>query len=124
MGTVTQSRKSRRPRTIFEYNSVHEFRAAPEIPRRERNSLMPDRPATLEKVLSGRSDANIRFNDLRQMLGALGFTERIRGSHHLFSRPGVREMINLQREGSQAKIYQVRQVRKILLEYGLGDKPS
>ena len=85
---------------------------------------MPDWPATLEQLLSGRSDANIRFNDLRQMLSALGFTERVRGSHHLFSRPGVRAMINLQREGSQAKIYQVRQVRKILLEYGIRGKPK
>lgn len=81
---------------------------------------MPDWEATLDQVLNGRSDANIRFNDLCQLLNALGFTERTRGSHHLFSRPGVREMINLQREGNQAKVYQVRQVRKILRQYRIG----
>ena len=45
----------------------------------------------------------------------LGFTERIRGSHHIFRREGVRELINLQRDGSQAKPYQVRQVRQVIL---------
>ena len=45
----------------------------------------------------------------------LGFTERVRGSHHIFRREGVRELINLQRDGSQAKPYQVRQVRQAIL---------
>lgn len=37
--------------------------------------------------------------------------ERIRGSHHMFRKTGVEEKTNLQREGSKAKAYQVRQVR-------------
>jgi hypothetical protein len=41
-------------------------------------------------VLRGTSDANIRFNALRSMLTALGFEERIRGSHHMFSLEGRR----------------------------------
>ena len=68
-----------------------------------------------EKILSGRSDANIRFEELRSFLLRLGFTERVRGSHHIFRRGGVRERINLQREGNQAKPYQVRQVRQAIL---------
>ena len=36
---------------------------------------------TLEKVLQGTSDSNIRFADLRSLLSALGFRERIKGSH-------------------------------------------
>ena len=40
---------------------------------------------------------------------------RVRGSHHIFRREGVRELINLQRDGSQAKPYQVRQVRQAIL---------
>jgi len=58
--------------------------------------------------------------DLCNLLRNLGFEERTSGSHHLFIKPGVEELINLQREGSKAKPYQVRQVRKILLQYGLG----
>jgi predicted RNA binding protein YcfA (HicA-like mRNA interferase family) len=48
----------------------------------------------------------------------LGFAERIRGSHHIFSKEGVEELINLQRHGNNAKVYQVRQVRAILKRYG------
>ena len=64
-----------------------------------------------ERILSGRSDANFRFDDLRLFLLRLGFVERVRGSHHIFRKEGVREQINLQRDGSHAKPYQVRQVR-------------
>jgi len=78
-----------------------------------------------EKILSGRSDANIRFYDLRNLLARLGFEERSRGSHHIFVRAGVEDMINLQKEGHMAKPYQVRQVRAVVTKYGLdqeGDK--
>ena len=70
-------------------------------------------------VLGGRSDANVRFDDLRNLLLSIGFEERTRGGHHLFSRSGVVERVNLQRDGSHAKPYQVRQVRGIMLKYGL-----
>ena len=77
----------------------------------------------LRRILGGRSDANIRFSDLRQLLLHLGFDERVRGSHHIFRRKGVRELINLQRDGSHAKPYQVRQVRRIFLRYRLEVSP-
>lgn len=77
------------------------------------------RSRLLQRVLSGRADASIRFDDLRALLRRLGFTERIRGSHHVFRKAGVEESPNLQRENSQAKPYQVRQVRRIILEYEL-----
>jgi hypothetical protein len=71
------------------------------------------------KILQGTSDANIAFEDLCQLLRHLGFDERTRGSHHLFRKSGITELINLQREGSKAKVYQVRQVRAVLLKYRL-----
>jgi hypothetical protein len=71
------------------------------------------------QILQGKSDANVDFDELRRLLQWLGFEERTRGSHHIFRRQGVRELINLQREGSKAKVYQVRQVRQVLLRYGL-----
>jgi predicted RNA binding protein YcfA (HicA-like mRNA interferase family) len=74
---------------------------------------------TLDKVLRGGSDANVRFEELCHLLQAKGFRIRVSGSHHIFTRTGVMERINLQREGSKAKPYQVRQVRKILANYGL-----
>ena len=39
----------------------------------------------------------------------------------MFRRPGVEEMINLQRDGGDAKPYQVKQVRSVILKYRLGD---
>ena len=74
----------------------------------------------LRTILSGGVDANIAFDDLRSLLRFAGFRESIRGSHHVFRRPGVRERINLQRDGAKAKVYQVRQVRRILEQHGLG----
>jgi hypothetical protein len=60
------------------------------------------------RVLSDVSDQNSRFGELRNLLVALGFDERVRGSHHIYTRSGVEEIINLQpREGGTAKPYQV-----------------
>jgi len=74
-----------------------------------------------ERILSGSSDANIDFSPLCNLLKALGFEERIRGGHHIFTRADVEEIINLQPKGAKAKPYQVRQVRNLLVEYRLGD---
>jgi predicted RNA binding protein YcfA (HicA-like mRNA interferase family) len=75
---------------------------------------------TLRRLLSGAADAAIRFDDLCQLLESLGFERRVRGSHHLFRKSGIEEMINLQREGAQAKPYQVKQVRSVILRARLG----
>lgn len=74
---------------------------------------------TLDKILRGDSDANIRFEELCHLLSAKGFRLRVSGSHHIFTMAGVIERINLQREGAKAKPYQVRQIRKILATYKL-----
>jgi predicted RNA binding protein YcfA (HicA-like mRNA interferase family) len=71
---------------------------------------------TLERVLSGTADAAIRFDELCQLLERLGFEKRVRGSHHLFRKSGVEERINLQRAGANAKPYQVKQVRSVILK--------
>ena len=77
---------------------------------------------TLVQVLRGTSDANIRFHDLRKLLEGLGFTERIKGSHHIFVQAGIADIVNLQPDGSKAKPYQVKQVRKLINEYRLAGK--
>jgi len=73
----------------------------------------------IDTVLSGRSDHNVAFADLRRLLERLGFAERIRGSHHIFVRSGVEEILNLQPTGSMSKGYQVKQVRGVILKYKL-----
>lgn len=75
----------------------------------------------LSELLRGKSDANIEFDELCQLLRRLGFEERVRGSHHIFRKSGVEERINLQREGRKAKAYQTRQVRTVIVKYGLGE---
>src|SRR5215475_8575556 len=74
----------------------------------------------LLRILRGTSDANIPFDGLCQLLRRLGFAARIRGSHHIFTKTGVEEILNLQPEGRQAKPYQVKHVRRVILKYHLG----
>ncbi len=74
----------------------------------------------LFKVLRGVSDSDVSFNDLVGLLKRLGFEERIKGSHHVFTLEGIPEILNLQPKGKQAKTYQVKQVRGVILKYGLG----
>jgi hypothetical protein len=78
----------------------------------------------LIQVLRGASDANIPFDGLCGLMRKLGFDERIRGSHHIFSKEGVEEIVNLQPIGSRAKAYQAKQVRGIILKYKLGGETN
>lgn len=75
----------------------------------------------LAPILRGTSDANIEFDELRGLLRRLGFDERIKGSHHIFWKENIVEILNLQSKGSKAKPYQVKQVRNIILKYKLGE---
>ena len=78
---------------------------------------MSRRGKFLNRILRGESDANIPFEELRQLLTFLGFAERIRGDHHIFTREGVEEILNLQPKGSQSNPYQVTPVRQVILNY-------
>ena len=49
----------------------------------------------LEQILRGDADANIPFSGMVQLLHRLGFEERVKGSHHIFRRQGVAEILNL-----------------------------
>ncbi|MEG4516869.1 MULTISPECIES: type II toxin-antitoxin system HicA family toxin [unclassified Microcoleus] len=76
----------------------------------------------LAKLMLGASDANFSFSDLCQILQILGFDVRIKGSHHIFSKEGVEEILNLQPQKgdrSKAKVFQVKQVRAVVLNYKL-----
>jgi hypothetical protein len=76
----------------------------------------------LLKILVGNADTNISFLELCQLLSSLGFDKRIKGTHHIFSKEGVEEILNVQPKGSKAKAYQVKQVREAIVKYRLGDK--
>jgi predicted RNA binding protein YcfA (HicA-like mRNA interferase family) len=71
-------------------------------------------------VLSGTSDSNIKFGDLQNLLENIGFEcNRVNGSHHVYVKDKVEEIINRQPNGSKAKPYQVKQIRNIILKYKL-----
>ena len=72
-----------------------------------------------ERILRGQSDANIPFRDLCRLLEGLGFSQRIRGDHHIFTRAGVDEILNLQPRSGTAMVCQVKQVCGVILKYRL-----
>jgi predicted RNA binding protein YcfA (HicA-like mRNA interferase family) len=76
----------------------------------------------IQHIIDSKSDENILFNDLCQLLKRLGFEERIRGSHHIFRKESIAEKPNIQSDGNKAKAYQIKQIRAIILKYNLGGK--
>ena len=72
-----------------------------------------------EHIMMRRSDSNVSFNDLCELLIRLGFHRRVRGDHHVFTMTGVEEIINLQPRNGMGKAYQVKQVRELCLKYSL-----
>ena len=71
------------------------------------------------KLLLANSDRNFEFEDLVKILTTAEFDVRIKGSHHIFTKEGVEEIINIQPISNKAKPYQVKQVRELLLKYKL-----
>jgi predicted RNA binding protein YcfA (HicA-like mRNA interferase family) len=70
------------------------------------------------KILSGRSDRNFSFADLCYILERAGFESRPgNGSHRIYYKQGVVEIVNIQPRTGKGKPYQVKQVRELLLKY-------
>jgi len=73
----------------------------------------------LIKILRGTSDQNIDFDELRKLLLKLGFEERIKGSHHILTKDGIEDILNIQQRSGKAKAYQVKQIRNVIVKYKL-----
>jgi predicted RNA binding protein YcfA (HicA-like mRNA interferase family) len=72
----------------------------------------------LAKVLAG--SKNVSFGEMVGLVEAFGFRlSRVTGSHHIFVRTDVPELVNLQDVGGMAKPYQIRQFLKIVERYNL-----
>lgn len=79
---------------------------------------MTKKQKLLQKALSG--SKNIRFGEMVTLVEAFGFRlSRVKGSHHIFVHPRVRELINLQNVGGKAKPYQIRQLLRLVEQYNL-----
>ncbi len=73
---------------------------------------------TLKTIESGKLE--IRFADMCALVEAYGFRlRRVSGSHHIFGREGVSELVNLQAVAGSAKPYQVRQFIQLVARYKL-----
>jgi hypothetical protein len=81
---------------------------------------MTKRSKLITKILSGTADHNIDFIDLIKLMKILEFECRIKGSHHIFYKIQVDEIINIQPlQNNKAKPYQVKQIRNLILKYNL-----
>ena len=92
------------------------------LPRSEQHRYNRRRTSKAEKlaakILTGKSDKNFAFNDLCYLLERVGFHLRSgRGSHRIYYKEGIVEIINIQPRNGKAKPYQVKQVRELLLKY-------
>lgn len=71
-------------------------------------------------IISGKSDYNIKYVDFQNLIIDLGFEfQRQNGSHTIYYNKIINERLNIQKDGSKAKGYQVKQLRNIILKYGL-----
>lgn len=80
---------------------------------------MTSAPKIFDAVMDGRKDNNIPFTDLQKLLDVLGFSYRVKGSHYIYWREGIAEIINIQSDNGKTKAYQVKQVREIIRKYKL-----
>ncbi len=72
----------------------------------------------LKKALAG--GRNLAFREFVALVEAFGFRlARIAGSHHIFERPGIPELVNVQNRSGQAMPYQVRQFLELVEQYNL-----
>jgi len=63
---------------------------------------------------------NVRFWTLCRTAESFGFDfKRQRGSHRIYKREGIRELLDFQHVKSKAKPYQVRQFLKVIDDYNL-----
>lgn len=63
---------------------------------------------------------DVRFNDICRLAEYFGFTYRGgKGSHRVYTRKGIHEILNFQNVNGKTKPYQVRQFLKIVEDYNL-----
>ena len=74
----------------------------------------------LIKILNKRLHNNIPFVDIYNLLLSLNFSCKIKGGHHIFYKKGIDEIINIQPKKNEAKPYQVKQIKTIIIKYNLG----
>jgi hypothetical protein len=66
------------------------------------------------------SPRNVRFDEICKLSEAFGFKYKgSKGSHTVYSKKGIPEIVNFQNVNGMAKPYQVRQFLRIVEEHSL-----
>jgi predicted RNA binding protein YcfA (HicA-like mRNA interferase family) len=82
---------------------------------------MSDRVRLLEFLK--KNIKNIRFNKLCNIAEEFGFKFKGgRGSHRIYVKKGIKELLNFQNVHGKAKPYQVRQLIKVIDKYNLTEE--
>lgn len=77
-----------------------------------------DKRKLLAKALA--SPNTLRFGEMVALVEGFGFRlSRVKGSHHIYTHPEVRELVNLQNAGGRAKPYQIRQFFRLVERYNI-----
>jgi hypothetical protein len=79
----------------------------------------------IEKLLAkaNNNPDNIRFQEICNLAEYFGFKLKGgRGSHKVYSRKGIKEILTFQEVGGMAKPYQVRQLLDIIEQYKLEER--
>ncbi len=85
---------------------------------------MNDNEKLLTDILTDNNIRNISFSDMVNLLLYLGFSLRIKGDHHIFTKHAIKEIINIQPNKNMAKMYQIKQIRNIIIKYKLSKGKS
>ncbi len=109
------------PEKMLSYGNIFCFTIKGELRylKKEISSRMGVLEKLLYSIMCGGQDRNIKFSDLQKILDMFGFQCRIKGDHFIYWKDGVDEIINIQPDGNKAKPYQVKQIRNLILKYGL-----
>ena len=66
------------------------------------------------------NNKNIKYADFCSILKYFGFVcKRQRGSHRLYSRVGIKELLNIQNVNGEIEPYQIKQFLNIIKKYNL-----
>ena len=77
-----------------------------------------NRKKLLQKIIG--VSKNVKFAEMVKLVEGFGFQlSRTEGSHYIFNRPDIPELVNLQNVKGEAKPYQVRQFLKLVEKYNL-----
>lgn len=70
-----------------------------------------------DKLLKKARDnpGGLTFTEASALAECYGFElARVKGSHHVYKKPGRMELVNLQSQSGEAKAYQVRQILAVI----------